>query len=129
MKDINWGKLVNYLLDHYMMTQADLATACSVSQQSISNWLAAKRTPGHYAQARLLEIAKVKGIDLLDFQRRPPALVSAVELPHLDSAVGGELQEKSRMVLRHLARLQSAQQHHLLDQMLFLILKEEDRDI
>ena len=129
MKDINWGKLVSYLLDHYMMTQADLATACSVSQQSISNWLAAKRTPGHYAQARLLEIAKVKGMDLADFQRRPSALIAGSGLPNIDSAASGELQEKSRMVLRHLARLQPVQQHHLLDQMLFLILKEEDRDV
>ena len=66
MKDVDWARLTDDLLDSLVYTQKDLAEKCNVTQQSISNWKNGLRSPGNFAREVLLgllddaEIPRIK---------------------------------------------------------------------
>ena len=56
MEEIDWARLTDDLLENMVVTQADLATKCMVTQQSISNWKNGVRSPGGYAREKLFQL-------------------------------------------------------------------------
>ncbi len=56
MEDLDWSRLTVDLLENLVVTQADLAEKCMVTQQSISNWKNGVRTPGSFARKKLFEM-------------------------------------------------------------------------
>lgn len=54
MKDVDWARLTDDVLDNLVYTQRDLAEKCRVTQQSISNWKNGLRSPGDFAREVLL---------------------------------------------------------------------------
>jgi transcriptional regulator with XRE-family HTH domain len=56
MKDLDWTRITDDLLESLVFTQSDLAERCKVTQQSISNWKNGLRSPGVFARERLLEL-------------------------------------------------------------------------
>ena len=79
MKDVDWTRLTDDLLESLVFTQSDLADKCMVTQQSISNWKNGLRSPGAYAREKLfllldeanLDKSKYR-IDGLDSLKRKP---------------------------------------------------------
>ena len=63
MKDVDWAKLTDDLLESMVFTQSDLADRCLVTQQSISNWKNGLRSPGGFAREKLFDLLIEAEID------------------------------------------------------------------
>ena len=71
MKNIDWAKLTDDLLETMVVTQTTLADKCKVTQQSISNWKNGVRSPGIYARQKLRELVKDSNLELDDYVLPP----------------------------------------------------------
>ncbi|OGV66935.1 MAG: hypothetical protein A3K19_03640 [Lentisphaerae bacterium RIFOXYB12_FULL_65_16] len=57
-ESIDWGGVVNAILDRLLLTQGELAERCGVSQQTVSAWKTGGRSPGRSAQRRLSQLTQ-----------------------------------------------------------------------
>lgn len=83
MKNIDWSRVTNDLLNSLLYTQTELSSKCDVTQQSISNWKNGIRRPGVYAKRKLLTLIKNAGFKIEDYKGDSPVQLSNSEFTSL----------------------------------------------
>lgn len=64
-EDINWSKVVSYILNNLHYTQAELGELCGgQSQQCVSQWKQGATTPSPDKQNVLIEMLEEKGLKI-----------------------------------------------------------------
>ena len=109
MKQYIWNELIKDIIDALGMSQAQVAEECSVTQQTVSNWMTGARKPSIYAQEKILELAERTGISPGDYV----ATVSGVDtdvvnketISQLRACLRGLGEEQRLLALRVLATL------------------------
>lgn len=56
MRKKNWSQLVKKVLNKHLLSQAELADICNVSQQTVSSWKIGTRVPGYLHRRKLLDM-------------------------------------------------------------------------
>lgn len=75
MKKVDWSALIIDLMESLVLTQANLADKCQVTQQSISNWKNGLRTPGVYARKKIRELASEANLKLEDYRNDAASMI------------------------------------------------------
>jgi len=86
MKNVDWPQLVKAILETLIITQSQMAERCGVSQQTVSTWKRAKRTPNIYSQRQLANLAQEAGINLIFFTEAPSRALPIHETATRDDA-------------------------------------------
>lgn len=115
---VDWAGVVAAVLDRLLLTQTELAERCKVAQQTVSGWKTGARTPGRYAQRRLVELAHEAGVPEPNppyASEVAPALGSADQSPAKPgTGKGADAALKAEWV-RLLEALSEAERRELLD--------------
>jgi transcriptional regulator with XRE-family HTH domain len=114
LKNLDWGKLTDDLLDCLGITQTQLSVKCKVTQQSVSNWKNGTRSPGVYARHVLRELAINAKLDLNSYEN-PQA--GAVEMAVIEASISTEV----LMFAKRLAELPQVQVRKILDMSYFIM--------
>ena len=97
MKKVDWSVLIIDLMESLVLTQANLAEKCQVTQQSISNWKNGLRTPGVYARKKIRELASEASLKLEDYRNDPMTMI--------DHYTGSECKELPKDILAFAVKL------------------------
>ena len=119
MKNLNWSKLTADILGNLQMTQQDLATACKVTQQSISNWKTGVRSPAVYARNKLRELSAEAKLKIDNYKLNQSSGVRGN--PDL------ELPEDILAFAQRLSILPKRQRDKILDMAAFMIEEKLDK--
>ena len=114
MKNLDWGKLTDDLLEAMVTNQHHLAKICHVTQQSVSNWKTGTRSPGVYARNQLRELATEHSLDINSYKK------SNINFENSSSL---NLNENILSLAIKLSQLPSHQQSKILEMTEFLIAK------
>ena len=115
MKNLNWSQLTDDILENLQLTQHDLAIACKVTQQSVSNWKTNTRSPGVYARNKLRELSAEAKLKIKKYKVKNPDKSGARGKPDLD------LPEDLLAFAQRLSVLPKRQKDKILDMASYMI--------
>ena len=121
MKNIDWAKLTDDLLESMVVTQTALADRCKVTQQSISNWKNGVRSPGIYARQKLRELIAESNLELNNYALSASTRDIYTSLKKGDSA----LPEDVRFFAHKLASCTRKQRNEIIEIAEFLISRKK----
>jgi len=83
MDKVNWPNVVNFILDECYYEQKDLAEACNVTQQTVSNWKSKLQQPSPEVEQVLTDILTEAGLKVDTFIDKPDVKITDKELLEL----------------------------------------------
>ena len=114
MKNLNWNRLTDDILEAMVINQSQLAEICKITQQSVSNWKTGSRSPGVYARNQLRQLAQENGLDIENYK-------NTKVMPEMADLLN--LNEDVLNIALKLSALPSSQQSKVLEMTEFLINK------
>jgi len=80
MDKVNWPNVVNFILDECYYEQKDLAEACNITQQTVSNWKSKLPHPHPEVEEVLTGILTKAGVNLDAFMDKAEEEITDPEL-------------------------------------------------
>ena len=105
-RQVDWGAVVDYVMDDLFVNEKEVADLCEVTQQAVSLWRVKSRIPGNFPKKKLTELLRKNGIRLAAFYiGGVPSTTDPEELELID--IYNSLPVASRQMLLEFARFQA----------------------